>query len=179
MSVPRQLRRLYKVPKSSRKFEPAFDGFYGSVEYEEITNNLDDAELGDFIDFLDEVRRPSPFSGHHSDRSINQVLQVENLRPGLFQKALHSLWSICGGRGVLPRSHMISEGLSKTDGKQFASGGYADVWKGELVGVNSKSRNVCIKAMKVAVRDVEGGRSNIEKVSDPPFSWPIHSINRH
>ena len=175
MSVPRQLRRLYKVPKSSRKFEPTFDGFYGSVEYGEITNNLDDAALGDFIDFLDEVRRPSPSPVHHSDLSINQVLQVENLRPGLFQKVLHSLWSICGRRGVLPRSHMISEGLSRTGGKEFASGGFANVWKAELVKRNSNPRSVCIKAMKVAVRDGEGGGSNTEKVGNSPQLF--HPIN--
>lgn len=55
-SVPCQLRRLYKTPKSSREFEPAFDKFYGSAEYERITDNLDGAELEEFISFLDEVR---------------------------------------------------------------------------------------------------------------------------
>jgi hypothetical protein len=54
-SVPRQLRRLYKIPKSSRRFEPAFERFYGSVEYEEITDKLDGVGLEEFISFLDEV----------------------------------------------------------------------------------------------------------------------------
>jgi hypothetical protein len=69
-SVPRQLRRLYKIPKASHKFEPAFDRFHCSVKYEEITDNLNDAELGDFIGFLDEVRSPSHYLGHHLDWSI-------------------------------------------------------------------------------------------------------------
>ena len=98
------------------------------------------------------------------------MLQVEDLSPGLFQKVLYGLWSICGKRGVLPESYMIQEGLSRT--KEFASGGYANVWEGRLVGGNSGSRRVCIKAIKIAVNDGEGGRSNIEKVSGSPSVLP-------
>jgi hypothetical protein len=100
------------------------------------------------------------------------VLRIENLSPGLFQKALYGLWSTCGKRGVLPKSHIISEGLSRTGEKEFASGGYANVWKGELVERNSNPRRVCIKAMKIAVRDGEGERNSIEKVGNSPSSLP-------
>jgi len=59
-SVPHQLHGLYRIHKSSREFEPAFDRFHSSPEYEEITDNLDGAELEEFISFLDEVRSPTP-----------------------------------------------------------------------------------------------------------------------
>jgi hypothetical protein len=65
---------------------------------------------------------------------------------------------------------MVSDGLSRTGEKEFASGGFANVWKGELMEGNSNPRSVCIKAMKVAVRDGEGERSNIEKVRNSPSS---------
>lgn len=68
-SVPNQLRRLYRIPKTSQKFGPALEQFFGNAECENIVDNLDDAELEKFIDFLDEVRRPAYRSGGPYDRS--------------------------------------------------------------------------------------------------------------
>jgi len=179
-SVPHELRRLYKVPKSSRKFEPAFDRFRSSAEYEEITDNLSGVELEEFIGFLDEVRSPPRHPSHHSD--CNQALEVENLSLGLFQKALHDLWTICGKRGVLPKPYIISEGLSRMGETEFASGGYANVWEGRLVEGDPDPRRVCIKVIKVAVNDGEEGRSDIEKVrklpSLPPGSFAQFTVTR-
>ncbi|KAF9644876.1 kinase-like protein [Thelephora ganbajun] len=143
--VPHQLLHLYQISKHSKKFEPAFDDFYNSAGYEKITDELDGPELEIFINFLDEV------------------LRVKSLGVGLFQKALHALWSICGKRGVLPKSHIISEGVSRTDEKEFASGGFANVWKGELVETNSNRRKVCLKAPKVVAKDGEKERKDNEK----------------
>lgn len=86
------------------------------------------------------------------------MLQVENLSPELFQKALYGLRTICGKRRVLPRSYIISEGLSRTGEKAIAAGGYADVWQGEFMGRNA---GVCIKAIRVTVMEE---RREIEKV---------------
>ena len=69
-SVPRQLRRLYRIPKASRKFEPAFDRFCDDTEYEGITDNLGGVELEDFIGFLDEVRSSPYHPSYHSDGAI-------------------------------------------------------------------------------------------------------------
>jgi len=57
---------------------------------------------------------------------------------------------------VLPKSHIISEGLSRIGERGFASGGFADIWEGKL-------------------KDVEGGRSNIEKVGNS-VSVPLDSF---
>ena len=95
------------------------------------------------------------------------MLGVENLSPGLFQKALHSLWAICGKRGVLHKPYIISEGLLRTGEKEFASGGYANVWEGNLVEGDRDPRRVCIKVVKVAISDGEEGRSDIRKVCNP------------
>jgi len=92
------------------------------------------------------------------------VLGVENLSPGSFQKALHSLWTICGKRGVLHKPYVISEGLSRIGEKEFASGGYANVWEGRLVKGNSDPRRVCIKVVKIAISDGNEGRRDIRKV---------------
>jgi len=53
--TPRQLRRLYEIPKSSEEFELAFAGFYDDVKHEEIIDSLRGAELEDFANFLDKV----------------------------------------------------------------------------------------------------------------------------
>ena len=57
-SVPSQLHNLYRTSKSPERFGPAFEGFYNSAEYEQITDGLDDRELGRFVDLLDRVRYP-------------------------------------------------------------------------------------------------------------------------
>jgi len=56
MSDPSQLRRLRKVPKSSPKFERDLVAFLGNAERESVVDNLHDADLEEFVDFLDEVR---------------------------------------------------------------------------------------------------------------------------
>lgn len=89
----------------------------------------------------------------------------------MFQKALHSLWSICGKRRVLPRSYILSERVLRKGRNQLASGGFANVWMGELVEKNFCRRNVCLKAIKVATKEGETGRKDSEKVRDSPFFW--------
>jgi len=69
---------------------------------------------------------------------------------------------------VLPKSHIISGGLSRTGDRDFASGGYANIWKGKLVERDTYTKRICIKAIKVTVKDGAGGRRNIEKVGDSP-----------
>ena len=57
-------------------------------------------------------------------------------------------------------------------GREFASGGYARIWRGELVERNSSPREVCIKAITFRVNDGEGARSDIEKVDNSPSLLP-------
>ncbi|KAF9643197.1 kinase-like protein [Thelephora ganbajun] len=141
MAILLQVRELYRIPKSSREFEAAFNRFYDDAKHERAANGLHGTELEEFLDFLDEV------------------LQLEGLNPGLFRKALHSLWSTCNKRGMLPKPYIVSEGLSRTGDVPMASGGYANVWMGELTR-NSGPMRVCIKTMKVPTKD---GSEKIEK----------------
>ena len=62
--VPDRLRRLYRIPKRSREFELAFAEFYDDAKRGQIIDNLHGARLRKFVDFLDEVRGPSRYSGH-------------------------------------------------------------------------------------------------------------------
>ena len=67
MAVPRRVRKLYKIPKLSQKFETAFNQFYDNAEQEGVVDDLHGAELEEFLGFLDEVRHYSHHKGHRSD----------------------------------------------------------------------------------------------------------------
>ena len=63
---------------------------------------------------------------------------------------------------------MISESALRADEEDFASGGFADVRRGELMEKNSGRRRVCLKRIKLAAQEGEEGRMNREKVINPP-----------
>lgn len=72
---------------------------------------------------------------------------------------------------MLPKSHIISEGVSRKGRKAFNSGGFAEVWKGELVDKNLNRISVCLKTIKVATMDGEKARKENEKVGYSPFLY--------
>jgi hypothetical protein len=47
-----------------------------------------------------------------------------------FRKCLLALQKICGLRGILPSSHLLSDGLATTGHGPVAFGGFADIWEG-------------------------------------------------
>ena len=53
---------LYQFTKFSPKFQVALSQFYDSTEHKGCVNHLDGAELKEFVNFLDEVRRLLDFS---------------------------------------------------------------------------------------------------------------------
>ena len=61
----------------------------------------------------------------------------------LRRKSVCILRKVCGSQVILPRSYIISENVSKEGDAKFASGGFADVWKGRHNG-----NRVCIKAFR-------------------------------
>ena len=64
---------------------------------------------------------------------------------------------------------MVSKRVLKTDEKDFASGRFADVRRGELVEENSNRRRVCLKRIKHAAKDSDEERMNREKVINSTF----------
>ena len=61
----------------------------------------------------------------------------------LRRKSVRILGKVCGSQAILPCSCIISENISKEGDTKFASGGFADVWKGRHNG-----NRVCIKAFR-------------------------------
>ena len=61
----------------------------------------------------------------------------------LRRRSVRILRRVCGLQTILPRSCILSENISKEGDIAFASGGFADVWKGRHNG-----NSVCIKAFR-------------------------------
>ena len=61
----------------------------------------------------------------------------------LRRKSVRILQRVCGSQTILPRSCILSDNISKEGDIAFASGGFADVWKGRHNG-----NRVCIKTFR-------------------------------
>ena len=61
----------------------------------------------------------------------------------LRRRCVRILRRVCGSQQILPRSCILSENISKQGDIAFASGGFADVWKGRYDG-----NCVCIKMFR-------------------------------
>ena len=72
-----------------------------------------------------------------------QAFEAPNMALDLRRKSVRILRRVCGSQTILPRSCILSEGISKEGDIAFASGGFADIWKGRHNG-----DRVCIKAFR-------------------------------
>lgn len=75
---------------------------------------------------------------------LDTALDVVPVTDALFRRCLRRLRLICGHHHVLPPSHVIREGPTKTSQNPVAFGGFADVWEGIHEG-----EKVCVKAMRL------------------------------
>lgn len=90
------------------------------------------------------------------------MLRIEELNEDLHQRTLHILQEVCGGRAILPDSHVIPCPLSLT-AKPCVASKYAEVRKGRacfMEGGNDIT-DVCVKAIKM------GKVHKVGKSSDP------------
>jgi hypothetical protein len=72
-----------------------------------------------------------------------QAFEAPNMELDLRRKCVRVLRKVCGSEAILPRSCTLSENISKEGDIAFASGGFADIWKGRHNG-----NRVCIKAFR-------------------------------
>ena len=84
------------------------------------------------VDILDQVSRPIRLGAPHLNSL--QAFEARNMSLDLRRRSVRILRRVCGLRMILPRSCMISDGISKEGNTAFASGGFADVWKGRHNG---------------------------------------------
>ena len=80
------------------------------------------------------------------------------MNPDIRRKSVHILRRVCGSQTILPPSCVISDNISKEGDIAFASGGFADVWKGR-----HNDNPVYIKAFRAYTAE---NLSKIKKVCD-------------
>lgn len=77
--------------------------------------------------------------------SLFQVLNSLDPTAVAFRRTLRKLQGICASQSLLPSSHILSNDHLNIQEEPFASGGYSDVYKGILSGLD-----VCVKELRVA-----------------------------
>jgi hypothetical protein len=93
------------------------------------------------VEILDQVSRPMAFGT--PNLISRQAFEAPNMDLDIRRKSVRILRRVCGSQTILPRSCTLSDNISKEGEIAFASGGFADVWKGR-----HNAGRVCIKAFR-------------------------------
>ena len=72
----------------------------------------------------------------------DQVVSSATVNPSLKNRCFRVLRKVSPSHGILPKSY-YPEGVTLSDAIPYASGGYADIWKGQHDG-----NRVCLKAFR-------------------------------
>ena len=155
------LQQLDSLDRSSSDFYKQLDGILRGEEYKKyvyredhkLVLNLQHDDLVWLINHLDSVRRHIVLPP--SSLTPAQALGVADPTGSASQKCRRELKAICSASGILPASYTISPGRIYFGREAFASGGYGDVYKGTLSGLEGdpETLNVCIKRVRVYTRD--------------------------
>ena len=143
---PPALQQLHHLDRSSPEFHDHLCNVFYGEEFQKCVQNLQGDDLVWLIDYLDKVRRHVVLLCP----PIKPSQAFDSLDPSgsAFRKCLRELRAVCGARGMLPTSYMLSASLLHIETDPFASGGYGDVYHGTLDG-----SRVCIKRVRVYVKE--------------------------
>ena len=130
----------------SREFPNVLTKMLASPEGVNTAMSLQGDDAQTLVDILDQVSRPIRLGAPHSNSP--QAFEAQNMTLDLRKRSVRILRRVCGLQRILPRSCIISDGISKEGDIAFASGGFADVWKGRYNG-----NPVCVKAFRAYTAD--------------------------
>ena len=139
------LQQLDRLNRSSPDFQDQLGTVLSGKEYKRCVLNLQGDNLIWLVNYLDEACRcvVSPYS----PLKPSQVLDGIDPSSAAFRKCLRELGSICGNKGILPRSYRFSSDLN-IDPDPLAGGGYGVVYKGTVNG-----SIVCVKRVRVYAQE--------------------------
>jgi len=163
---PPVLQKLHRLNGYSSRFHTQLSNVLYGEEYQRCVPNLQGEDLVWLVDYLDKVRCCVALP--HSTLKPAQVLDGLEPSSAAFRKCLRELRSICGTKGILPASYMLSSQLLNISSDPFARGGYGDVHKGTLNG-----SRVCVKRIRVYTRD---GPQKAAKVC---FTTPVPPLHHN
>ena len=164
-SVKRALQRLVSRDVPHDELPSVIETVISNVKAVDIVECLQGNDAQTFIDVLDEAcHRANPslrnlFTHFCSDLlvSVGQALDNVNLAPLIRKKCVKSLYKMCAGHTLLPKSlHFELDG--DLVGVPLYRGGFGHVWKREYRG-----REVAVKVLQA---HRHGGSRDITKVSD-------------
>ena len=161
---PPALQQLHHLDRSSSKFHDNLCSVFYGEEFQKCMQNLQGNDLVWLVEYLDKVRRHVALLCP----PLKPSQAFDSLDPSgtAFWKCLHELRAVCGARGMLLTSYILSASLLDIEMDPFASGGYGDVYHRTLDG-----SNICIKHVRVYVKE---GPKKATKVGYWPRSFPIH-----
>ncbi|KAF9789361.1 kinase-like domain-containing protein [Thelephora terrestris] len=73
---------------------------------------------------------------------LDRVVSSDTVNPGLKNRCFKVLRKVSPAHGILPKSYYLVA-VTLLDSIPYASGGFADIWKGQMDG-----RQVCVKAFR-------------------------------
>ena len=125
----------------SKEFPNLLTEMLASIEGVNTAMSLQGDDALTLVDILDQVSRLIRLVAPHLNSP--QAFEAQNMTLDLRKRSDRILRRVCGLQMILPRSCLISDGISKEGDVAFASGGFADVWKGRYNG-----NPVCVKAFR-------------------------------
>ena len=161
--------QLNSLDRSSPNFYEQLDSILRGKEYKKcvcrdgdnLVLNLRRDDLVWLINQLDSVRRHIGLPCYPLTPA--QALGVPDPSGSASRKCRRELKTICSASGKLPTSYTISLDRLDFGDEALAAGGYGDVYKGTLSGLEGgpDTLNVCIKRVRVYTRD---GKEKAAKV---------------
>lgn len=135
------LTQLTTINIRSREFPNALTKMLASQESVNTALSLQGEDALTLVDILD------------------QAFEAPNMPLDLRRRSVRILRRLCGLQIILPRSCILSDNISKEGDIAFASGGFADVWRGRHNG-----NVVCVKAFRAYTAE------NLAKIKQRLFS---------
>lgn len=136
------LQQLYSIDVRSEEFANVLAKTLATQEGVKAAMSLQGEEALTLVDILNQVSRQMRIWAPYLIVPA-QVFDTPNMSPELRRKSVRVLRSVCGLQKILPRALTLSVNITKERDIAFASGGFADVWKGRRDG-----NAVCIKAFR-------------------------------
>jgi len=135
------LKNAFLTQLRSKEFPNALTELLASQEGVNAAMSLQGDDALTLVDVLDQVSRARIIRSPHL--TLAQAFEAPNMDLDLRRRSVRLLRSVCGSQTILPRSCTLSDNISKEADVKFASGGFADVWKGRHNG-----NHVCVKAFR-------------------------------
>ena len=160
------------IDTRSREFPNALTKMLASQESVNTALSFQGEDALTLVDILDQVSISIEAETPDLIVDFAQAFEAPSVSLDLRRRSVRILRRLCGAQSILPRSCTLSDNISRDGDIPFASGGFADVWKGRHNG-----NVVCVKAFRAytaenlaKIKQVSNQRSYVY-LRCPDNSW--------